>query len=177
MGSGIAAAHPLSNGTRRSLKAFIRETLWAMHMETNQSRDNSASSDNGFDLRTVRLPPVDYKALKQIISIHAVLEELEFKPVSRQGSKLRGPCPVHRSTNERSRSFSVDLTKNVYRCFSPSCGSQGNQLDLFAAAMKLPLLSAAHELCSRLGITPPRLHPQGNQPPPRQQRRGTRTSE
>jgi hypothetical protein len=115
-------------------------------------------------LRQSALPPIDYQALREEVGIGAVLELLGFHAVSRHGDQLRGPCPIHHSSNERSRSFSVNLAKNAYRCFSPSCGSQGNQIDLFAAAVKLPLLQAAHELCACLGIRPPRLERQGNNP-------------
>jgi hypothetical protein len=39
----------------------------------------------------------------------------------------------------RSRSFCVNLSKNDFRCCQPACGVQGNALDLWAAAHRLPL--------------------------------------
>ncbi len=98
---------------------------------------------------------VDFAELRRRASIAQVLEVLEFTPVARSGYQLRGPCPVHRSTRENSRVFSVNLDRNVYRCFKPSCDSKGNQLDLYAAVTGLPLYDAAIELCEKLGIDVP----------------------
>jgi DNA primase len=57
-----------------------------------------------------------------------------------------------------SRSFSVNVGKNVYRCFT--CGSSGNQLDLWAAVNKLDLRAAAIDLCEKLQIDVPWQRPQ-----------------
>ncbi len=86
-----------------------------------------------------------------------VLRLLGFKPIERCGHQLRGPCPIHGSSSPRSRSFSVNTGKNVFRCFAGSCGARGNQLDLWAAAMTLPLYEASILLAERLGIEVPRL--------------------
>lgn len=98
-------------------------------------------------------PQIDFARLREEVSIEQVLELLGWTPVTRSGPQLRGPCPVHRSENDRSRSFSAHLEKNAYRCFG--CGAEGNQLDLAAAAFDLPLYTAARELCRQLGVTPP----------------------
>ena len=98
---------------------------------------------------------IDFAELRCQVSIRDVLELLEFSPVSRSGSQVRGPCPVHRSRNAKSRNFSVSLEKNTYQCFSKSCGSKGNQLDLHAAATGLPFYDAALSLCDKLGIQVP----------------------
>jgi DNA primase len=50
------------------------------------------------------------------------------------------------------RSFSVNVAKRAFRCFS--CGARGNQLDLWAAVRRLPLYEATLDLCDRLGETP-----------------------
>ena len=85
-----------------------------------------------------------------------MLELIDFHPLSRSGSQVRGPCPVHHSTSEKSRVFSVNLAKNTYQCFAKKCGSKGNQLDLYVAASGLPIYEAALELCQMLGIDVPR---------------------
>ena len=47
------------------------------------------------------------------------------------------------------RSFSVNMAIGRYFCHR--CQSHGNQLELWAAATKLPLHQAAMDLCRRLG--------------------------
>jgi hypothetical protein len=98
--------------------------------------------------------PIDFAELRRQVTIQQVLELLAWHPVSRSGPQMRGPCPIHRSGGERSRSFAVNAAKNAFRCFKPTCGSQGNQLDLYALATGLPILEAAYQLCDRLGVEP-----------------------
>ncbi|MCA9239583.1 MAG: hypothetical protein KDA37_05265 [Planctomycetales bacterium] len=100
-------------------------------------------------------PLLDFAALRKEVTIGMVLELIEWRPVSRTGPQLRGPCPVHKSQTERSRSFSVNLERNVFQCFGAGCEARGNQLDLAAAVFGLPLREAALELCASLGIEPP----------------------
>jgi len=107
------------------------------------------------------MPGIDYHELRARVSMRAVLALLGFQPTRIRGAQLRGPCPLHGPSSEKqSRSlavapFSVHLEKQVYRCFA--CGSQGNQLDLWAAARGLPLHAAALDLCRALQFPPPRL--------------------
>jgi len=97
---------------------------------------------------------IDYQALRSQVPIRRVLEIAGWEPVSQQGTQLRGPCPVHKSESERSRSLSVSSDKNIYQCFG--CGSKGNQLDLASAIFGVELYQAAVQLCEQLGIEPPR---------------------
>jgi DNA primase len=101
------------------------------------------------------LPGVDFKAVREAISLAQVLDLLGFVATERNGDQLRGPCPVHQSKSLRSRSFSANLGRNVYRCFK--CGSSGNQLDLWRSVMKLGIHEAATDLCERLAIEIPRI--------------------
>jgi DNA primase len=71
------------------------------------------------------------------------------------GAQRRGPCPVHGSTHAGSRSFSVNLQKNVFRCFCPECGAKGNVLDLWAVVHGLPLSEAAKHLAQAFGLDLP----------------------
>ncbi|MBI3466114.1 MAG: hypothetical protein HY000_24125 [Planctomycetes bacterium] len=99
------------------------------------------------------MPSLDYRAIRDGISLAQVLDLIGFVPFERRGDQLRGPCPIHGSTTPKSRSFSASLSKHAYRCFR--CGSSGNQLDLWAAASGLPLHQATIELCERLGLSVP----------------------
>jgi DNA primase len=82
-----------------------------------------------------------------------VLALIGFVPQETCGEQLRGPCPVHGSVSPSSRSFSVNLRRNAYRCFK--CGSSGNQLDLWAALSKTDLHTATVNLCERLQLDIP----------------------
>ncbi|MCA9184995.1 MAG: hypothetical protein KDA99_05225 [Planctomycetales bacterium] len=85
----------------------------------------------------------------------AVLALIGWEPRSHSGAQLRGACPVHQSSNPRSRSFSVNIDTHMFQCFS--CGSKGNQLDLWQAFTGSPLYDAALELCQATGIEVPYL--------------------
>lgn len=95
---------------------------------------------------------IDFRAVRQIVTMAQVLELLDWRSTGGRGDQLRGPCVLHAS-EATSRSFSVNLAKHAFRCFK--CGEEGNQLDLYAKATKLSLREAAFELCRRLAISPP----------------------
>lgn len=96
---------------------------------------------------------IDYAAVRQQISISQVLREIGWEPVKASGTQIRGPCPVHKSSREKSRIFSVNTQRNIWKCFK--CDDGGNQLDLYAAVTGLPIYQACLELCEKLGIEPP----------------------
>jgi len=98
---------------------------------------------------------IDFKQVRSRITIEQVLELVDFVPTARAGVRLRGPCPIHGSSRPQSRSFSVNLHCDRYRCFR--CHSAGTQLDLWAAVHRLSIHAAAAELCQRLGIPVPYL--------------------
>jgi hypothetical protein len=121
------------------------------------------------------MPGIDYRQLRARVSMRQVLTLLGFQPTHVRGDQVRGPCPLHggleksqiptslqraghrasapASTRGESAPFSAHLEKHVYRCFA--CGSQGNQLDLWAAAQRLPLHAAALDLCQAARVSPP----------------------
>jgi len=99
------------------------------------------------------MPGIDFKQVRQQISIAQVLDLLGFVPTVRIGMRLRGPCPIHGSCSSQSRVFSVSLAHDRYRCFR--CHSAGTQLDLWAAVHDLPLHAATKDVCRRLGVPIP----------------------
>lgn len=101
------------------------------------------------------MPSIDFRALRERVTIQEVLELMEFKPIARRGDQVRGPCPIHGSSSTQSRSFSVNLRLNTFKCFS--CEVGGNQLDLWVALNNLPLAEAASALCLKLEIDVPYL--------------------
>ena len=94
------------------------------------------------------MPGIDFAKLRTKVSISDVLALLDFVPTKSTGKQLRGPCPLHGSENPKSLSFSVNLAKHTFQCFT--CKQAGNPLDLWAAAIRKPLFEAAIELCQRL---------------------------
>jgi DNA primase len=93
---------------------------------------------------------IDYKMVRELVPMSRVLELIGFTAVARKGKQLRGPCPVHRSSSPLSRSFSVNLATNAFRCFT--CGAAGNQLDLWRRVQGLSLFEAAIELCQHAQV-------------------------
>lgn len=98
---------------------------------------------------------INFKQVRLQITIGQVLELLDFVPTAHAGVRLRGPCPIHGSSRPQSRSFSVNLSCDRYRCFR--CHSAGTQLDLWAAVHRLSIHAAAADLCHRFGIPIPYL--------------------
>src|SRR5262245_31258776 len=78
------------------------------------------------------MPGVRFPEVRSCVSMIQVLELLAFVAHEVFGDEVRGACPVHGSTSPRSRSFSVNVQKRVYRYFR--CGSAGNHQELYAAA-------------------------------------------
>ena len=96
------------------------------------------------------MPGVDFDRVRTEITMEQVLSLLGFRPSTRSGVQWYGSCPLHESgPGHRRRSFSVNVVTGRYCCHR--CGSRGNQLELWAAAARLPLHQAAVDLCRRLG--------------------------
>jgi DNA primase len=99
------------------------------------------------------VPGVDFRLLRERIMMREVLRLLQFEPTVQRGDQWRGPCPVHGSSNPRSRSFSANVRLGRYHCFA--CGSRGHALELWSAVHGMSLHAAAIELCDLLGLEPP----------------------
>jgi transposase len=101
----------------------------------------------------VARPRVDYAFLREQISMEQVLAHLGLLARLRgRGQQRRGPCPLHSHAGAAERTFSVNLTKNIFRCFHAECGVQGNVLDLWGAVHRLPLYEAALHLAETFGL-------------------------
>ena len=99
---------------------------------------------------------MDFRNLRQSVTLEQVLKQLGYFDALRGfGPQRRGPCPLHDQPEERFRSFSVNLAKNVFQCFHPSCRAAGNVLDLWAAVHRLPLVEAARHLAETFHLPSP----------------------
>ena len=101
------------------------------------------------------MPAIDFQALRAELTMQQVLELLDYRSTADYGDQLRGPCPIHGSSSQLSRIFSVNLSRKAFQCFK--CGATGNELELFALAHNLPLFEGSLLLCEKLGIEPPPL--------------------
>jgi DNA primase len=99
------------------------------------------------------MPGINFDELRRRVSMADVLRLLKFQASSGRADQLRGPCPVHGSSNPRSRSFSVNVRLGRYHCFG--CGSRGNALELWSAVRGISIWASAIELCATLGLEVP----------------------
>jgi len=99
------------------------------------------------------MPGVNYREVQSRVPMARVLELLSLVGRGASGDQMRGPCPVHSSPSPGSRSFSVQLTRGVCRCFK--CGFAGNQIQLWAALKGMTVYEAAVDLCRQTGVEVP----------------------
>ena len=94
---------------------------------------------------------VDFRAVKEAVSLEAVLHHYQVAGLRRRGSQLEGGCPIHRG--KRDDSFRASLSKNVFHCFA--CQASGNVLDFVAALEKCSIRQAALRLQQWFGVGQP----------------------
>ncbi len=99
------------------------------------------------------MPGIDYQQLRRKLYMRQVLDLIGFQVTWRRGPQLRGQCPIPGCRSASGRSFSVQLTRQVYHCFV--CRSCGNVLDLWAAVYTLSIHQAALDLCRVTNLDPP----------------------
>jgi len=95
------------------------------------------------------MPGVDFNRLRSEITMEQVLSLILFEPTSRSGDQWYGCCPLHDCTAKRHRCFSVNVATGRYYCHQ--CHRHGNQLELWAAYIGMPLYQAAIDLSRVLG--------------------------
>jgi DNA primase len=94
---------------------------------------------------------VDLGAVKQAVSMEAVLHHYRVLGLRRHRDQLQGPCPIH--GGQRQDSFRASMSKNVFQCFG--CKAKGNVLDFVAAMEKCSVLDAARRLQQWFGVRKP----------------------
>ena len=91
---------------------------------------------------------VDFQAIKETVSLEAVLEHYGVKNLRRRRrDQLEGCCPLHRG--EREDAFHASLSKEVFHCFA--CDAKGNVLDFVAAMERCSIRDAALKLQAWFG--------------------------
>ena len=114
----------------------------------------SAATSGIVSPTTPKRPSVDFAFVREQVTISQVLKHLGLlERMHCRGPQLRGPCPRHGQPKDSSRTISVSVGKNVFRCFNATCGAQGNVLDLWAAIHKLLVYEAALHLAAGFGLS------------------------
>ena len=82
---------------------------------------------------------VDFGAVKQAVSLEAVLRHYQVAGLRKGPHRLESRCPIHRG--QRDDSFRASLGKNVFHCFA--CHASGDVLDFVAAMEQCSVRQAA----------------------------------
>jgi DNA primase len=85
---------------------------------------------------------VDFRAVKEAVSMEAILRYYQVPNLRRQHGQLQGRCPIHRG--QRDDSFRASVSKNAFQCFA--CQAHGTVMDFVAAMEKCSLREAAFKL-------------------------------
>jgi len=97
---------------------------------------------------------IDFAHLKRQLPMARVLDQLGRSSRLRgSGPQRRCAWPLHRG-DARGRTFSVNLTDNVFQCFDTRCGHKGDVIDLWAAVHGFALREAAVDLVRTFGLEP-----------------------
>lgn len=94
----------------------------------------------------------DFPWLRGQVTMEQVLRKLGVWEQLRGHDQRRGPCPIHDGDNPAGKTFSVNVSQGVFRCFHPACAAQGNVLDLWAAVHRLSPHEAALHLAETFHI-------------------------
>ena len=94
---------------------------------------------------------VDFGAVKQALSLEAVLRHYQVPGLRKHRDQLVGRCPIHRG--QRDDSFRASLDHNAFHCFA--CQASGNVLDFVAAMEQCSIRQAALRLQRWFSLSAP----------------------
>ena len=94
---------------------------------------------------------ISRKSIDEVLDRVRIEEVVQdFVNLKRRGTNLIGLCPFH---HEKTPSFSVSPTKNIFKCFG--CGVGGNALTFLMARENLDFPAAVRRLATRTGVELP----------------------
>ena len=88
---------------------------------------------------------VDFKSIKASVTVQMVLDHYDIKGLIRSDDELRGPCPIHKGS-QRTKTFTVNVSKNAFKCFYDACNARGNVLDFVSAMERCSVRDAGLKL-------------------------------
>jgi hypothetical protein len=145
----LLSLEPVIHAERDRKLDEARELRRQKRRAAGGNHDQAAKPAGSTNSKHAQHQPLDMAALRREVSIEEVLKHLGyFDPLRGSGPQRRGPCPLHNAPSDRHRSFSVHLSKGVFRCFHAECQAQGNTLDLWASFHRLPIGQAAQSLAA-----------------------------
>ncbi|MFC4768633.1 DNA primase [Effusibacillus consociatus] len=95
-----------------------------------------------------RIPEDVIEQIRQHFDIVDLIAE--YVPLKRSGRSFVGLCPFH---SEKTPSFSVSQTKQMYYCFG--CGAGGNSISFIMHVENLTFVEAVEHLAKRAGVVLP----------------------
>jgi hypothetical protein len=102
----------------------------------------------------MRKPPygVDFAHLKRVVPLTLILSRYGLDDAFRRvGTRLKGPCPIHKGTNKRQ--FVIDPNANAWRCFG-DCDRGGGTLEFVAEMEGVGLTEAARLIAQWFAVAP-----------------------
>ncbi len=91
---------------------------------------------------------ISQRSIQEVLSIAQVTEIVdEYVTLKRRGSNFIGLCPFH---DEKTPSFSVSPSKNIYKCFG--CGKGGGPVQFIMEQDSLSFPEAIRRLAARYNI-------------------------
>ena len=93
---------------------------------------------------------VNFQVIKERVSLQNILVHYSIDWLRPSGDELIGRCPIHQGKG--TRSFHLNLTKNLFNCFS--CGAKGSSvIDFVAAKEQCSVRQAALKLQAWFCVT------------------------
>lgn len=94
---------------------------------------------------------VDFNLIKSAVTMEMLIVQYGITGLARNGDELRGTCPIHQGKSKRE--FAVNLSKNTFCCFAPTCKARGNVLDFVAKMEHCTVRDAALKLDEWFRVT------------------------
>jgi len=91
---------------------------------------------------------ISQKSIQDVINTATVEDVIqEFVSLKRRGVNMIGLCPFH---NEKTPSFTVSPSKNIYKCFG--CGKGGNPIQFMMDHEQLSFPESIRYLAKKYGV-------------------------
>jgi DNA primase len=94
---------------------------------------------------------VDFNLIKAAVTMEMLIVQYGIVGLARNGDELRGVCPIHEGKSKRE--FAINLSKNTFCCFAPTCKARGNVLDFVAKMERCTVRDAALKLDAWFNVT------------------------
>lgn len=94
---------------------------------------------------------VDFNLIKAAVTMEMLVVQYGITGLAKNGDELRGVCPIHEGKSKRE--FAVNLSKNTFCCFAPTCKARGNVLDFVARMEHCTVRDAALKLDEWFSVT------------------------